>query len=85
MTDAAVLGRIVDGALLVVRSDYAPMELVQLSVRKLEDVQVNLEGTILTRYNAKRAGRQSGYYYSYHSYYSYGNEKGKVKNVHLKK
>ncbi len=72
VTDAAILGGMVDGALLVVRSDYAPLEMVQLAKKKLEDVNVHILGVIMSRFDAKKAGKQSGYYYSYNSYYSFG-------------
>jgi capsular exopolysaccharide synthesis family protein len=71
VTDAAIIGGMVDGALLIVRSDYAPVEMVRLAKKKLEDVNVNIFGVILSRYNAKKGGKQSGYYYSYNNYYYY--------------
>ena len=75
VTDAAILGGIVDGAFLVIRSDFAPLEMVQLAKKKLEDVHVRIYGVILSRYNARKTGRQSGYYYSYNDYsYSYDKE-----------
>lgn len=73
VTDAAIVGGMVDGALLVVRSDYAPVEIVQLAKKKLEDVNVKIFGIILSRFNAKKANKPSGYYYSYNDYY-YGNK-----------
>lgn len=72
VTDAAIIGGLVDGALLVIRSDYAPVEMVRMAIDRLESVKVKIFGAILTRFDAKKAGRQSGYYYSYHDYYSYG-------------
>ncbi|MBQ6119765.1 MAG: CpsD/CapB family tyrosine-protein kinase [Clostridia bacterium] len=68
VTDAAIIGGMVDGALLVVRSGYAPVEMVQLAKKKLEDVNVKIIGVVLSRYDTKKVGRQSGYYYSYKSY-----------------
>ena len=68
VTDAAIIGGMVDGALLVVRSEYAPVEMVQLAKKKLEDVHVKIFGVILSRYDPKKGGRQSGYYYSYKGY-----------------
>lgn len=75
VTDAAIIGGMVDGAFLVVRSDFAPVEMVQLAKKKLEDVHVKIFGVILSRFNMKKTGRQSGYYYSYNDYYySYDKE-----------
>ena len=68
VTDAAIIGGMVDGVLLVVRSGYAPVEMVQLAKRKLDDVNARIYGVILSRYDAKKVGRQSGYYYSYKGY-----------------
>lgn len=75
VTDAAIIGGIVDGALLVVRSDYAPVEMVQLAKKKLEDIDVKIFGVILSRFDAKKAGKRSGYYYSYNNYYDYSYDK----------
>lgn len=78
VTDAAIIGGMVDGAFLVVRSDYAPVEMVKLAKKKLESVQVKIYGVILSRFNAKKSGRASGYYYSYNDYYySYNNKEEK--------
>ncbi len=70
VTDAAVIGGMVDGALLVVRSDFAPVEAVKLAKQRLEDVNVKIYGTVLTRYKSN-AGKGSGYAYSYENYYGY--------------
>lgn len=70
VTDAAVLGSYVDGAIMVVRSRFAPRETIQLAKRKLESVNVKIFGVVLTRFNTRKAGRNSGYTYSYgYDYY----------------
>ena len=69
VTDAAIIGGMVAGAFLVVRSDYAPVEMVQLAKRNLESVHVKIFGIILSRFDAKKTNGQSGYYYSYNDYY----------------
>ena len=69
VTDATIIGGMADGVFLVVRSDFTPVEMVQLAKKKLEDVHVKIFGVILSRFNAKNTGRQSGYYYSYNDYY----------------
>lgn len=66
VTDAAILGGMVDGALLVIRSDFAPVEMNRLAKKRLEDVNVNIFGVILSRFNPEKSRRQSGYYYSYY-------------------
>lgn len=72
VTDAAVLGHYVDGAILVVRSKFAPKETVQLAKQKLENVDIKILGVVLTRYNAKNATKNSAYTYSYGYGYGYG-------------
>lgn len=72
VTDAAVLGHYVDGAILVVRSKFAPKETIQLAKRKLENVDIKILGVVLTRYNAKNATKNSAYTYSYGYGYGYG-------------
>ena len=73
VTDAAVIGRYVDGALFVVRSDYAPAEATRTAVKKLQDAGVRVLGTVLTRFDTKKALKGSAYAYSYTYNYSYGN------------
>ena len=73
VTDAAVIGNQVDGALFVVRSSYAPAESVEAAVKKLKDTGVKVLGAVLTRYDARTALKGSNYAYNYYSYgYSYG-------------
>lgn len=69
VTDAAVIGGMVDGAFLVVRSDYAPVEMVRNAKKKLEDVNIKIYGSILTRFEPKTKGRGSRYYKYYNNYY----------------
>ena len=75
VTDAAVIGRIVDGALFVVRSKYASTDAVKTALEKLQDAGVKVLGAVLTRYDAKKSLKRSDYgygYYYYNSNYSYG-------------
>lgn len=75
VTDAAVIGRIVDGALFVVRSKYASTDAVKTAPEKLQDAGVKVLGAVLTRYDAKKSLKRSDYgygYYYYNSNYSYG-------------
>ena len=75
VTDAAVLGQVADGALLVVRSRYAPRDAVKLAKQKLTSVGVKIFGVVLTRFEKKKVHKSSGYAYSYH--YQYYGEEGK--------
>ena len=76
VTDAAVIDRYVDGAIFAVRSDYAPADAVRGAVKKLQDAGVRVLGSVLTRYNMKKALKGSSYAYSYaYNYnYSYGKQ-----------
>lgn len=70
VTDAAILGGMVDGALLVVRSKYASIDAIKLAKQKLDEVGVKIFGVVLTRYNAKASNKKTGYSYSYgYEYY----------------
>ena len=78
VTDAAVIGRYVDGAVFVVRSDYAPADAVRGAVKKLQDAGVRVLGSVLTRYDMKKALKGSSYAYSYAYNYNYAYEKQKA-------
>ena len=73
VTDAAVIGRYVDGAVFVVRSDFAPADAVRGAVKKLQDAGVRVLGSVLTRYDMKKALKGSAYAYSYSYNYNYSN------------
>lgn len=71
VTDAAVLGNIADGVLLVVRSRYAQAETIRIAERKLRDVNVKIFGVIINRFHRENRNVESRYYDSY-GYGSYG-------------
>ena len=73
VTDAAIVGRIADGGLLVVRSQYAPTKTLRLAKRRLETVGVRILGVVLTRVEVKKNRWRSGYNYEY----TYGQRKKK--------
>ncbi|MDO5452451.1 MAG: CpsD/CapB family tyrosine-protein kinase [Eubacteriales bacterium] len=76
VTDAAILGRYADGALLCVRSDYAPKETVQLAKERLTAVGVRILGVVLTGFDAKNDHKSSAYSYTYeYEYKSKSNNK----------
>lgn len=87
VTDAAVLGKYVDGAVLVVRSKFASRDAVALAKKKLMDVDVKILGAVITRFEAKKSAK-SGYYsygYGYDYGYKYGYGYGKPKDDEEKK
>lgn len=63
VTDAAVVGRMADGALLVVRSRFTPGRTIRMAKQHLEAVDVKVLGAVLTRYDGKTAGLRSAYHY----------------------
>ena len=70
VTDAAVLGRLTDGAIMVIRPHYATVDAAQLAKRRLESAGVNIIGAVLNGFDAKSAAYNRGYYYSYnYNYY----------------
>ena len=71
VTDAAVLGRLTDGAVLVIRHKYVTIESVKLAKQNLESVGVNIIGTVLNRFDFKGVAKDNGYYYSYEYNYQH--------------
>lgn len=72
VTDALVVGRKTDGAIMVVRSGFAPTKTIRLAKQRLESVGIKIYGVVLTCFNEKKAGWRSGY--SYYGSYRYGKE-----------
>lgn len=69
VTDAAVIGSFVDGALLVVRQDFANVDTVQLAKRNLEATNTQILGTVLNDFDAKTTSYSSAYAYAYDNNY----------------
>lgn len=76
VTDAAVVGRMADGALLTVRSKYASARVVRQAKAKLDAVGVRILGGVLTRFDLKKSGWRGGYAYQNYEY-GYGHIRGK--------
>ena len=71
VTDAAVLCRMADGVLLVVRPGVTTIQSAQLSKKNLEAVNAHILGVVMNGYNGKQSGRRDGYSYAYsYSYYN---------------
>lgn len=70
VTDAAVLCRVADGVLLVVRPGVTTIQGAQLSKKNLEAVNAHILGVIMNGYDSKKTYRKDGYSYAYsYSYY----------------
>ena len=74
VTDAAVVGRLTDGALLVVRSKFASARTVRQAKAKLENVGIRILGGVLTRFNMRKSGWRAGYDYNQYEY-GYGQKR----------
>lgn len=68
VTDSAELSRLLDGMLLVVRQNYAKIDLIQNAKKNLESVNANIIGTVLNGFQAKNSSKNQGYYYLYGGY-----------------
>lgn len=74
VTDAAILGKKVDGALMLYKAGDIPRTSLKRAVNLLNSVGVDLLGIVL---NGIRAEISADYYdFGYNSYYAYGNEEG---------
>lgn len=76
VTDAAVVGRAVDGALLVVRSKFASARTIRQAKAKLENVGIRILGGVLTRFDMRKSGWRGGYDYSNYEY-GYGHSRSR--------
>jgi capsular exopolysaccharide synthesis family protein len=74
VTDAAVVGSLTDGALLVVRSKFASARTVRQAKAKLENVGIRILGGVLTRFNMRKSGWRAGYDYNQYEY-GYGQKR----------
>jgi capsular exopolysaccharide synthesis family protein len=81
VTDAAVIGRLVDGAVVVVRAGATPREIVRNGLIQLKAVNSPILGVVL---NGVDMDRDGSYYYQYYYYY-YGEDGSKKKRVHTRK
>ena len=76
VTDAATLGKYMDGALLVVSHNKVEKNLVLKAKKNLDSAGVKILGAVYSMYNAKTAETYSRYssynYYYYYGGYGYG-------------
>ncbi|MFO7841838.1 MAG: polysaccharide biosynthesis tyrosine autokinase [Fidelibacterota bacterium] len=67
VTDAALLGSITDGVLLVARAGEAQKEVIIHLQQEMKNTKIKIAGTVLNDVNPKNTS--SGYYYYYQRYY----------------
>ena len=70
VTDAAIIGQMVGGALMVLKSGVHPMREIEQAVKRLQQAEVNLRGILLN--DVKMSGKRYGAG-KYHYHYSYKN------------
>jgi polysaccharide biosynthesis transport protein len=73
VTDAAVLGRVVDRTILVVKAGKTKRRLIENAIEQLETVKAKFAGIVLNDLRSTATRYYPGYYqYYYYSSYSYG-------------
>ena len=84
VTDAVILGKSVDGVVMVIRAAQTVREVAKNSIHQLHAVGANILGVVL---NAVDIGKDKYYYYYYYQYYHYyyGDDGEKKKRPHRKK
>ncbi len=65
VTDAAVIGRVADGAIWVIRSQYASAHTIRLAKKKIEDLNIKILGAVVTRYQSYKYEEKYHYYRNY--------------------
>lgn len=80
VTDAAALGKYMDGAVLVVKHNTTDKNVVLKAKKNLENAGVKIFGAIYSEYNDKSGGSYSSYNYNYYYYSSKPSESGDSHN-----
>ncbi len=75
VTDAAALGKYLDGMVLIIRHDSTEKAVVNKAKKNLETAGVKLLGAIYSQYNPKASGVSLNYDYYYYSSQSGSNQK----------
>ena len=68
LTDAAILGGLVDGVILVIASGQSSIEMAKHAKAALDNVDAKILGVVLTKLDKGSGG---GYYYRYYNYDRY--------------
>lgn len=68
IADAPLLSRFVDAVVLVVEANRANARETRSTIRRLQDVNANIVGAILTKFRALEAGQAYNYQYRYYTY-----------------
>jgi len=76
MADARVLGRLVDGVILVVRSAQTTREMAAAAAQRLTEDGTRVLGTILNEWDPRKTNHSDGYGYGYQLYHYHGRSQG---------
>ena len=71
VTDAMIIGQMAGGALLVLKSGAHPMREIELSIKRLQQAEVNLRGIVFNDIRIKTGNYGAGRYNYYNYQYSY--------------
>jgi Mrp family chromosome partitioning ATPase len=80
VTDARVLGTMVDGVILVIKGGSTPREAVRMTKRLLQEVHARIIGTLLNDVNIRSADYSYYFRYYYYGYGRYGKYRHAKKN-----
>jgi len=73
VSDAIIVSRMVDGAILAVKSESTTQQMAADALRRLRAAHIQPLGTVLTQADAARMAHYGSHYYHYDSgYYGYG-------------
>ena len=82
VTDAAALGKYMDGAIFVIKHDSTDKNIVVQAKKNLESAGVNILGAIYSTYSTKSTGSYSKYSrYNYYDYYTSDTSKTKAEGT----
>lgn len=71
VTDATIIGQMAGGVLLVLKSGAHPMREIELSIKRLQQAEVNLRGILFNDIRVKTRNYGAGRYNYYNYQYSY--------------
>ena len=71
VTDATIIGQMAGGVLLVLKSGAHPMREIELSIKRLQQAEVNLRGILFNDIQIKTGNYGAGRYNYYNYQYSY--------------
>ena len=71
VTDATIIGQMAGGVLLVLKSGAHPMREIELSIKRLQQAEVNLRGILFNDIRIKTGNYGAGRYNYYNYQYSY--------------